>query len=278
MQTLPLGLGLVISSIIAYAFPQLIFGIDSIWSRFFGTIFFLIVNFFALAIFIRNFFKAKSPNLLDRFFQSIKVISYLTLFVLFCGIFLIYLDNRPETSDRGPISIFGSIVASFGLAQGYLIYNFLKRRRDLSNQTPERKSTALLAILLIIGAFPLVLGAFIMFSFTYNLISSFFGPPFLFSDPNARYSTYVPKRAVSIAISTPGCKILSCIVATKEFVPFGVVAFDSNDKIQPSTPYDVYVCEPRCGTNVYLPMWDGKRCISTKDATLTLNVPGASCY
>jgi len=278
MQTLPLGLGLVIASLIAYGLPQLIFGLYSIWSQFLGTFLFLVVNFFALVIIIRNFFKAKSLNLLDLIFQNTKVISALTFFVLFCGLFLIYLDNRPEASDRGLASIIGIIITSLGLAQVYFIFNFLRKRPELPGPIQESKPSALLAILVIIAALPVVFGTYMVFSYAYNLISSFFGPPYLFTDPNAQYPTPLPQRFVSVAISTPGCKSLSCIVATREDVPFGVVEFNSRDKILPSTPYDVYVCDPRCGTNIYLPMWDGKQCMSTKDATLTVNIPDAFCY
>ncbi len=285
MQILPLGLGLLISSPFISLLAASLLGVPAIWGDYFCILLTFFLIFIACVIIIRNLFKSDKIDVISRIFQNTFVILALTALLLFTGIWLFYLAYTAD--EGGEIGLlFGLLIISIGLTQSYYIFNFLKNKnnleKNLQNQHIQNSKLRLLIIMAITSL--AVWGSFFLYELiikqAINAYMFEHDPTILRSNPedlkptSSMYS--IPN--VSVAISTSECQSLSCIIATKENIPFGIVQFDSSDKIQASTTYEVFVCDPRCGNNTYLNDWNRKKCVSTKDATLTLNIPDNSCY
>ncbi len=155
MQTLPLALGLLVTSLFAYAIPQLIFGVYSVWSRVFGIFLFFLVIFVAIIIIIKNSFKAKWLNFLNPIFQNVQIILGLIFLVFFLGLYTIYLGFT--ASEGGEFAlIFGLPPIALSIAQLFYIYKPNYPSNQLGQTVPaeagQRKFSGLSIAFISIGA------------------------------------------------------------------------------------------------------------------------------
>ena len=282
MQTLPLALGLLATSLFAYAIPQLIFGVFSVWSRVFGTIFFFIVVFVAITIIIKNSFRAKWLNVLNPIFQNVQIIQGLTFLVFFSGLYTIYLGFT--ASEGGEFAlIFGLPPVALSIAQLFFIYKTkypsIQPSQTIHTEAGQRKFSGLSIAFISVGATIAILVLFFLLraglNYTEYLAYSLTHSPLPTGQPDP------PLPIEYLEVRTAGCESDSCIVVRSEGgsddkLPLLLNSY--NNKIQPSTAYEVTVCKPNCQSGTYVSVWKRKQCFSTKEGTLTLHVSNNTCY
>jgi len=102
--------------------------------------------------------------------------------------------------------------------------------------------------------------------------------PLTQTPPNFSTQSALTNTPYFIAVESPACNALTCIVAIKENVIEKITTLNTTNNIQASTNYDVFVCMPNCGTGTTITGWKRKQCLSNPQGILTINLNNNSCY